>query len=68
MKRPLAWNKDYIAYSVMPEPGGGAGGHCLPPPPIFGGSVIPIPIIGGRFCPPFTTGTPIFFTFRHHCY
>ena len=39
--------------SVMPEPGWGATA-----PPIFGRSVNPIPTMGGRFCPPFTRGTP----------
>jgi hypothetical protein len=34
---------------VIPEPGG------------EGRSVNPIPTIGGRFCPPFTTGTHKFF-------
>ena len=39
----------------MPEPGG-PGGPL--PPPIFGKPVNPIPTMGGRFCPPFTSGTP----------
>ena len=35
---------------------GGQGGHW--PPPIFGRPVNSIPTMGGRFCPPFTGGTP----------
>ena len=59
-----------IMYSQVPNSdagtgrGEGPGGHY---PPIFGSSVNPISTIGGRFCPPFTSGTPMFFTFRHHC-
>ena len=34
----------------------GTGG-AVPPPPILGRSVNPIPTMGGRFCPPFTSGT-----------
>ena len=41
--------------SVVPEPGGPGGPLA---PPIFGSSVNPIPTMGGRFCPPFTSGTP----------
>ena len=35
----------------MPDPGA----------PIFGRSINPIPTRGGRFCPPFPTGSPKFF-------
>ena len=35
---------------------GGPGGTLAPP--IFGRPVNPIPTMGGRFCPPFTSGTP----------
>ena len=41
-------------YAGMPEP----GGRTLPPPPIFGSSVTPIPSRGDRFFPLFTTGIP----------
>ena len=45
--------------AVVPEPGGPGGpGGPLPPPPIFGRPVNPIPTMGGRFFPPFTSGTP----------
>ena len=36
-------------------------------PPICGRSVNPIPTGEGRLSPPNITGTPMFFTFRHHC-
>ena len=41
--------------AVVPEPGGPGGPLA---PPIFGRPVNPIPTMGGRFCPPFTSGTP----------
>ena len=40
---------------MVPEPGGPGGPLA---PPIFGRPVNPIPTMGGRFCPPFTSGTP----------
>ena len=40
-----------VRLSVMPEPGGPGG-------PLARRSVNPIPTMGGRFCPPFTSGTP----------
>ena len=47
----------------MPEPGGGRGrgarGATAPPPKKIGRSLNPIPTMGGgRFCPPFASGTP----------
>ena len=44
-----------LYYTVVPEPGG-PGGHW--PPKIFGRQLNPIPTMGGRFCPFFTSGTP----------
>ena len=44
--------------TVVPEPGGPGGPVA---PPIFGRPVNPIPTMGGRFCPPFTSGTPNIF-------
>ena len=37
----------------------GTGGTrgATAPPPIFGRSFFPIPTMGGKFCPPFTSGT-----------
>ena len=41
----------------MPEPGGGPGGPGGPlVPPIFGGSVNPVPTGEGRLSPSITTG------------
>ena len=47
--KPCLWHS--LAVSGMPDTG----------PQIFGRSVNSIPAEGGRFCPPFTTGTPEFF-------
>ena len=52
-------------YAVMPEPGGPGGPLALP---IFVRSVNPIRTGEARLSPPITTGTPKFFTFRHHWY
>ena len=48
--KPCLWHS--LAISGMPEPHRGGS---------FGRSVNSIPTKGGRFCPPFTTGTPKFF-------
>ena len=40
---------------MVPELGGPGGPLA---PPIFGRPVNPIPTMGDRFCPPFTSGTP----------
>ena len=45
----------YPYEAVVPEQGGPGGPLA---PPIFGRPVNPIPTMGGRFCPPFTGGTP----------
>jgi hypothetical protein len=47
--------------------GGGGSRRPLSTPQYFGRSVNTMPTKGGRFCTPLTTGTPKFFTFRHHC-
>ena len=48
----------YTPQSIRISGAGTGGARGATGPPIFGRPVNPIPIMGGRFCPPFTSGTP----------
>jgi hypothetical protein len=54
------WKEDVVLEKNQPSSSGagtgGAGGPLAPP--IFGRPINPIPTMGGRFYPPFTSGTP----------